>query len=390
MLVEKVHGFVTAFVNIIVCLLSFSRLVNSSKRREGKEMFLRVALLCFSIMYASPAFAEDFLQDILDALTEVGDAMVSVSNVKFIANKQDQLSETGRNVFQTSEKELFVTFNLYGVAEGEVVSSSWSRLTSGKYVVFGKASITVPKDFNNKAHFKLELFKNGVSRPAGQYKVDILFKDIVLDTAYMKLVGPLAETKPLTSPVPEQTPASSLPSEIPLAKRLPSIPKTYQDDIWGFRARYPKNWKVQETSADVRRFVVWEGRGAGMVDITVQQLLMKSRGGKYNNLNELVDAIRLLSLNGNQDVNTTQTTSFSYDKKQLNWPGVKFEVQALKIGTTKPYRQIFFILEDNREGHFYNINYTAPLQFFRYYEAEAKKIIDTFELGIVTKDFWGQ
>jgi hypothetical protein len=95
------------------------------------------------------------------------------------------------------EKEVIISYDLTGVAPGEVVSSVWSRLVDGSYTSFAKGSLTVPEEFKNRAHFTFSLVaKGGSTHPPGKYKADIVFKERVLSTVFLRLVPPGASPNP--------------------------------------------------------------------------------------------------------------------------------------------------------------------------------------------------
>jgi hypothetical protein len=323
-------------------------------------MRLQTVFVVCTLLLASPVFAENILDDILSALTEVSDAMVSVANVKMVANDVDLQSATGRDVFRLNEKEVIVFFNLYGVTEGEVIHSVWSRLENNTFVAFANASLTVPENFNNRAYFKLPLVQDGNTRLPGQYKVELKLKEKVLHTAYMSLVD-------------------TAPSRQISKTQNGSAMREYIDNDFGLSAHYPVGWTVTSTSQTIRRFELSQGQDAGVVYITVQFLTGKSQGGQHESLDALANGIKLESIEDTENVTISPVEFFEFENDGLIWPSASFGVQASLLGENFSYRQIFYLFHDNVRDIFYTCYYTAPLDLFEKYETAAKRIVSSFD-----------
>jgi hypothetical protein len=124
-----------------------------------------------------------------------------------------------------------------------------------------------------------------------------------------------------------------------------------------------------------------------MVVITVQKLMAASHGGTYENLEALANEVKLASLDGTRDVTMTEVQSIPYEQNELEWPALFFEVTATWPGGAEPHRQIFFLLQDEKRGQMYNVNFTTPVSLFDVYESEAGRIIESFDFSKDRKIF---
>lgn len=254
------------------------------------------------------------------------------------------------DVFTPDTNPIYVWFRHEGFSDGATITAVWYFLGTPTPYKIGEGTVTLtqPSDWGQ---FNYELAA-GKKWPLGDYRVEL------------QVAGtPVGETRFRVAETP-----------------IPASWKVFQEKGFGYSIRYPADWIYTKSSSFTVVFSGKEGTDAYYSTMSIQNIASTKIGGKYENIDSVIDNLKVQFGTSSQNVRIYDEKVFIYTTMDgIRLSGKEFKAEYTRQGGD--FRQWVIVVPRSAGDIFHIWLYTSPVNQYNTYLKTAEVMLRSWEIG---------